>query len=61
VCRFHIAASEKLHADNYFFGAIVWRSSHVNYALVFFGAIGRSVAKLASINLRKFGFLLLVR
>jgi hypothetical protein len=37
VCRFHVAASEKLHADK-FPGAIVW-----------------SVAKLAGINLRKFG------
>jgi hypothetical protein len=37
VCRFHIAAGEKLHADK-FPGAIVW-----------------SVAKLAGINLRKFG------
>jgi hypothetical protein len=37
VCRFHVAAGEKLHADK-FPGAIVW-----------------SVAKLAGINLRKFG------
>jgi hypothetical protein len=37
VCRFHVAAGEKLHADK------------------FFGAIVRSVAKLAVINLRKFG------
>jgi hypothetical protein len=37
VCRFHVAASEKLHADK------------------FPGAIVRSVAKLAGINLRKFG------
>jgi hypothetical protein len=37
VCRFHIAAGEKLHADK------------------FSGAIVRSVAKLAGINLRKFG------
>jgi hypothetical protein len=36
VCRFHVAASEKLHADK------------------FSGAIIRSVAKLAGINLRKF-------
>jgi hypothetical protein len=36
VYRFHIAASEKLHADK------------------FSGAIVRSVAKLAGINLRKF-------
>jgi hypothetical protein len=38
VCRFHVAAGEKLHADK-LSGAIVW-----------------SVAKLAGINLRKFGF-----
>jgi hypothetical protein len=44
VCRFHVVAGEKLHADNYFFSGIVW-----------------SVAKLVSINLLKFGFLLLVR
>jgi hypothetical protein len=37
VCRFHIAAGEKLHADK------------------FPGAIVRSVAKLAGINLQKFG------
>jgi hypothetical protein len=37
VCRFHIAASEKLHADKYP------------------GAIVRSVAKLAGINLCKCG------
>jgi hypothetical protein len=37
VCRFHVAAGEKLHADK-FHGAIVW-----------------SVAKLADINLQKFG------
>jgi hypothetical protein len=37
VCKFHVAAGEKLHADK-FSGAIVW-----------------SVAKLAGINLRKFG------
>jgi hypothetical protein len=37
VCRFHVAAGEKLHADK------------------FPGAIFRSVAKLAGINLRKFG------
>jgi hypothetical protein len=37
VCRFHITAGEKLHADK------------------FPGAIVRSVAKLAGINLRKFG------
>jgi hypothetical protein len=37
VCRFHVAAGEKLHADK------------------FTGAIVRSVAKLAGINLRKFG------
>jgi hypothetical protein len=37
VCRFHVAASEKLHADK------------------FPGAIVRSVAKLADINIRKFG------
>jgi hypothetical protein len=37
VCRFHVAASAKLHA-NKFSGAIVW-----------------SVAKLAGINLQKFG------
>jgi hypothetical protein len=37
VCRFHVAAGEKLHADK-FPSAIVW-----------------SVAKLAGINLRKFG------
>jgi hypothetical protein len=36
LCRFHIAAGEKLHADN------------------FSGAIVRSIAKLASINLWKF-------
>jgi hypothetical protein len=36
VCRFHIAAGEKLYADK------------------FSGAIVRSVAKLAWINLRKF-------
>jgi hypothetical protein len=36
VCRFHVAAGEKLHADK------------------FPGAIVRSVAKLAGINLRKF-------
>jgi hypothetical protein len=38
VCRFHIAAGEKLHADKHLSGAIV-----------------RSVAKLAGINLRKCG------
>jgi hypothetical protein len=37
VCRFHVAAGEKLHADK-LSGAIVW-----------------SVAKLAGINLQKFG------
>jgi hypothetical protein len=37
VCRFNVAAGEKLHADK------------------FPGAIVRSVAKLAGINLRKFG------
>jgi hypothetical protein len=37
VCRFHIAAGEKLHADK------------------IPGAIVRSIAKLAGINLRKFG------
>jgi hypothetical protein len=37
-----------------------WRSSHINYASVFSGAIVQSVVKLASINLLKFGFLLLV-
>jgi hypothetical protein len=37
VCRFYVAAGEKLHADK------------------FSGAIVRSVAKLAGINLRKFG------
>jgi hypothetical protein len=37
VCRFHVAAGEKLNADK------------------FYGAIVRSVAKLAGINLRKFG------
>jgi hypothetical protein len=37
VCRFHVAAGEKLHADK------------------FPSAIVRSVAKLAGINLRKFG------
>jgi hypothetical protein len=37
VCRFHVAACEKLHADK------------------FPGAIVRSVAKLAGINLQKFG------
>jgi hypothetical protein len=37
VCRFHVAAGEKLHADK------------------FPGAIVQSVAKLAGINLRKFG------
>jgi hypothetical protein len=37
VCRLHVAAGAKLHADK-FSGAIVW-----------------SVAKLAGINLRKFG------
>jgi hypothetical protein len=37
VCRFHVAAGEKLHADK------------------FPSAIVRSVAKLASINLQKFG------
>jgi hypothetical protein len=37
VCRFHVAAGEKLHADK------------------LSGAIVRSVAKLASINLQKFG------
>jgi hypothetical protein len=36
VCRFHVAAGEKLHADK------------------FSGAIVRSVAKLADINLRMF-------
>jgi hypothetical protein len=36
VCRFHVAAGEKLHADK------------------ISGAIVRSVAKLAGINLRKF-------
>jgi hypothetical protein len=38
VCRFHVAASEKLHVDKHLSGAIV-----------------RSVAKLAGINLRKCG------
>jgi hypothetical protein len=38
VCRFHVAASEKLHTDK------------------LLGAIVRSVAKLAGINLRKCGF-----
>jgi hypothetical protein len=37
VCRFHVAAGEKLQADN------------------ISGAIVQSVAKLAGINLRKFG------
>jgi hypothetical protein len=37
VCRFHVAAGEKLHTDK------------------ISGAIVRSVAKLAGINLRKFG------
>jgi CRISPR/Cas system CSM-associated protein Csm4 (group 5 of RAMP superfamily) len=37
MCRFHVAAGEKLHADK-IYGAIVW-----------------SVAKLAGINLQKFG------
>jgi hypothetical protein len=37
VCRFHVAAGEKLHIDK------------------FPGAIVRSVAKLAGINLQKFG------
>jgi hypothetical protein len=37
VCRFHVAAGEKLHANK------------------FFGTIFQSVAKLAGINLRKFG------
>jgi hypothetical protein len=37
VCRFHVAADEKLHADK------------------ISGALLRSVAKLVSINLRKFG------
>jgi hypothetical protein len=37
VCRFHVAAGEKLHTDK------------------FSGAIVRSVAELAGINLRKFG------
>jgi hypothetical protein len=37
VCRFHVAAGEKLHADK------------------FPGAIVQSVAKLAGINLQKFG------
>jgi hypothetical protein len=37
VCRFHVAAGEKLHADK------------------ISGAIIRSVAKLAGINLRKCG------
>jgi hypothetical protein len=37
VCRFHVAAGEKLHANK------------------FHGAIVQSVAKLAGINLRKFG------
>jgi hypothetical protein len=37
MCRFHVAAGEKLHTDK------------------FSGAIVRSVAKLAGINLRKFG------
>jgi hypothetical protein len=37
VCRFHVAAGEKLHGDK------------------FPSAIVRSVAKLAGINLRKFG------
>jgi hypothetical protein len=44
VCRFHVAAGEKLHADKHLSGTIVW-----------------SVTKLAGINLRKCGFLLLVR
>jgi hypothetical protein len=38
VCRFHVAAGEKLHADKHLSGAIV-----------------RSVAKQADINLRKCG------
>jgi hypothetical protein len=37
VCRFHVAAGQKLHPDK------------------FSGAIVRSLAKLAGINLRKFG------
>jgi hypothetical protein len=60
---FHIAAGEKLHADK--FSSTVAedrrrrRISHVNYTPAkhhkSFGAIVRSVAKLAGINLQKFG------
>jgi hypothetical protein len=42
VCRFHVAAR--------------WRSSYVNYAPVFSGAIVRSVAKLASITFGSLAF-----
>ena len=47
VCRFHVAAGEEAPTSTTY--------QH------FSGAIVRSVAKLASINLLKFGFLLLVR
>jgi hypothetical protein len=47
VCRFHVAAGEEAPAT----------TTH-QYS---FGAVVQSVAKLVSINLRKFGFLLLVR
>jgi hypothetical protein len=47
VCRFHVAASEEAPTS----------TTHQYFS----GAIVRSVSKLASINLLKFGFLLLVR
>jgi hypothetical protein len=47
VCRFHVAAGEEAPTS----------TTHQHFS----GAIVRSVAKLASINLLKFGFLQLVR
>jgi hypothetical protein len=47
VCRFHVAAGEEAPTS----------TTHQHFS----GAIVRNVAKLASINLLKFGFLLLVR
>jgi hypothetical protein len=47
VCRFHVAAGEEAPTS----------TMHQHFS----GAIVQSVAKLASINLLKFGFLLLVR
>jgi hypothetical protein len=47
VCRFHVAAGEEAPTS----------TTHQYFS----GAIARSVSKLASINLSKFGFLLLIR